>query len=163
MWTRLRPGMRRSAAAGLMAVVAVSAGCAPIPDIEEAAPKVSTVDRIDFEPLLDKVIEERAASELDLCITVEVEGDPDAWIEVTWDLLNMSYPLAGPPAESLPAAGLAIPEYLEVAIWDEGVFVTFEHPGEPVAGISSFLAAYFETILGTYPESIRYRVTEKHL
>ena len=43
-------GMRRSAAVVLMALVVASAGCAPSPELEEAAPGVSTVDRVDFGP-----------------------------------------------------------------------------------------------------------------
>lgn len=87
---------------------------------------MSTVDRIDFEPLLAKVVEEKVATDDDLCITVEIE-------------------------------------YLEVVSWDEGIFLTFEHPAEPMAEIASFLSIYFETILNQPARSSRYRVTEKYL
>ncbi len=124
---------------------------------------IFTVQHVDFESLLERVIQQKVETDVDFCINVAAASNLDAWVEFTWDMLNMSYPQRGEPAVALPAAGVEVPAFLEVTAWDEGAFVTFSHSAEPLDGIAEFLASYLEIVLEVPPAEDEFVLEEKDI
>lgn len=61
------------------------------------------------------------------CVTLEVPGNKRAWVQVTDDSLNVSYPYESDPEEWLPVMGLALPSGLRITNWEAFVFVEFDY------------------------------------
>ena len=60
-----------------------------------------------------------------LCATLEVVGQPDAWLQLLPGTLNFAYPLATDPAQAISPLFEYLPES-SVLSWEQGTFATIE-------------------------------------
>ena len=82
------------------------------------------------------------------CATFEIAGDPDRWVQVTSDALNVAYPIVAPPAHLV--SGHERLSKLEVRDWKRNEYATFELPeGASAVEIARLADALFRTILGS--------------
>jgi hypothetical protein len=82
----------------------------------------------------------------DWCINLQSRSNADHWVQITWDNINLAYPLADDPAKVL--ASLPDVPLLDVASWEANTFVTFSHGADgSMPALAEFVAAYFVNIL----------------
>jgi hypothetical protein len=48
-------------------------------------------------------------------VTLEATADADKWVQLTWDVINASYPHQDEPAARLKRHGIRLPELVEVS------------------------------------------------
>jgi hypothetical protein len=58
-----------------------------------------------------------------LCATIEVEGNADAWLQVMAGTLNLAYPPQSSPSEHLSDVLALLPK-ARITEWEPGTFVT---------------------------------------
>lgn len=82
----------------------------------------------------------------DSCVTFEIEGDPDKWMQVVDHTINSAFPHADDPEERLKA----IPGFsgLSITAWEAENFVTLEAPGWDATALAEWIAAYLVMVLG---------------
>lgn len=92
----------------------------------------------------------RAAEEGDTyqCITVASEADPSVWAQVTWDMLNASYPFSDSPATKTQVQALSAPEDFALVEWEPHSHITWEHGSTDPKGIAAFTLSYLRTLYG---------------
>ena len=83
----------------------------------------------------------------DAFVTLEAVQDADAWVQLKWDCINAAYPSNEEPGRLLAMHGIALPEEVELADWEAGKYVTFEHGAEPLEPLVQFVEAYLATVL----------------
>jgi len=105
---------------------------------------------------LSEVIQEARKGNPNLCITLEDPENPGIWIQLTWDSINVSFPRATHPKETLTEFGIDLPILVELASWEANTFATFSHNAEPVLGLSEFVTAYSLKVLGKNPILLRH-------
>jgi hypothetical protein len=92
------------------------------------------------------VIREAIAGAPDTCITLEVVGESDKWLQVVDCTINAAYPHesdAQQVLDTLPRlAGI------QVASWEANTIATFEIESTEVSSLATWIDAYFVTILG---------------
>ena len=92
------------------------------------------------------------AQEDDFTVTLESRRDPDRWIQITPEMINMAYPLATEPSEELTRRGFTFPRQVELASWEAGKFATFHHAAEPFDDLVAFVERYAREILRAEPD-----------
>jgi hypothetical protein len=97
--------------------------------------------------------------ERDFTVTLESRQDPNRWIQLTWDAINVAFPLATEPTAELARRGFTLPEDVELAAWEAGKFATFEHGAEPFAELVAFVERYSREVLGVEPEESAYVIS----
>lgn len=83
----------------------------------------------------------------DTCLTLEVTGDSDKWLQITDRTLNAAYPHKDPPETKLKSL-LSSPLVREISSWEAGKFVTIEFIKVEVTETSSWIDTYFVSVLG---------------
>jgi hypothetical protein len=86
----------------------------------------------------------------DTCATLEVEGDPEKWIQVVDRTVNAAYPHSDHPAERVSKSGFS-PLSAQVVAWESGKFATFEFSEMEVNAVSEWIDAYFVRVIGCTP------------
>ena len=100
-----------------------------------------------IEDELHRAVEETASSGVDWCVTLESKRSPTKWIQLTWEQINLHYPLDDDPSTTLGQIGWPDPD-LELASWQAGSFVTFLHKAdESLPRVAEFVRRYMEVIL----------------
>jgi len=84
----------------------------------------------------------------DLCVTLTVTSEPDAWVQVADGILNFSYPRIEEPLPFLESANVPSPPGLTLQTFEPEAFVTFSH-GPCSAGL---LARFIESFLSAAHE-----------
>ncbi len=93
------------------------------------------------------------------CVTIEVEGQSNHWIQVIPEeaeeklsgfLLNFPYrSRQGDPLETLQAAGLALPPGTQTRFWeDNGYAALWIRPDVPLVGLAHFAGNVLTHIVG---------------
>lgn len=82
--------------------------------------------------------------------------------QITWDNINLAYPLADDP-ESVVASLPEVP-LLDLTSWDANAFVTFSHGADgSMPALAEFVAAYFVHILQLSDAESNWDVSEMPL
>ena len=67
-----------------------------------------------------------------LCATLELEGQPDVWVQVMIGTLNLAYPLQTEPSEHLAVVRELLPD-ARIESWEPGTFLTISFgPAQPL-------------------------------
>ena len=87
------------------------------------------------------------------CMTAEVEGRPELWVQVSAKDFNAAYP-AGPfePQTALPTLGLAVPDWATLVTWTPDGYATFHHAGADASGLAGFATDWFMKVLLKTPD-----------
>jgi hypothetical protein len=73
--------------------------------------------------VLEAYVEMPASSDLELCATLELDGQPEAWLQFVFATLNFAYPLQEAPEEVL-ADLLASLAGWRIQCWEPGAYAT---------------------------------------
>jgi hypothetical protein len=92
-------------------------------------------------------------------VTLESRRDANKWIQLTWDAINVAYPLATDPGAELARRGFELPEYVELSSWEAGKFATFAHAAEPLPELVAFVERYSREVLGVDPSEEAFAVS----
>jgi hypothetical protein len=79
------------------------------------------------------------------CVTFEVEGDQERWLQVVDQTINAAYPHADDPESRLRA--LPGVSGLRISSWEAWKFVTLECPGWDAGSLATWIDAYFVAVL----------------
>ena len=91
---------------------------------------------------------ERSADGTDWCATFTIAGQPDRWIQVTSNSLNMAYLHQNAPTDlvnaAVPVGGLRLQE------WTAGTFATWRFdPGNSAKDVAQLVDQMFQMLLGS--------------
>lgn len=93
---------------------------------------------------LVRVLDEAAQGNEDGCATMEHPADESRWVQLTIEFVNCSWPFTESP-ENLDS--LTLPNCVTFSDFEPGVYATFEHDGESIEEIVSFVEDYFQSVL----------------
>ena len=96
-----------------------------------------------------EVIGAAEAGDRKASVTLESRSDPNAWVQLRWDYVNVSYPTDTEPYEFLATVGIAMPEGMTLEEWEPEKFALFEHAAFPTEPLVMFVTAYLRDVLGT--------------
>jgi hypothetical protein len=84
------------------------------------------------------------------CCTVVAQNASGAmtWVQVLAGSVNMMYPYAGDPVETLRVCSVRSPQGLEVIEWEPTSFATFEVPASSARELAFFVHQLFTMVLG---------------
>ena len=99
------------------------------------------------------------AGEGDFTVTLESREDPDKWIQLAWDTINVAFPLDTGPDEELARRGFTFPEDVELLAWEAGKFATFAQGAEPLAELVALVERYARVVLGGEPTESAFTVS----
>jgi hypothetical protein len=86
----------------------------------------------------------------DTCVTLEIEGESDKWMQVVDHTINAAYPHSDDPEErvkSLPK----VPGLVKVINWEARKFATFELADLEATALAHWIDAYFVDVLTCAP------------
>jgi hypothetical protein len=99
-------------------------------------------------PAIREVIE-GVAEGRSLCATLEVNGNPDSWVQVTPGAINIAYPLHEDPSSLPKRLRLGPPGALNLVEWEAGAFATFNIDAPlSIREIARIVDEMFESVLG---------------
>jgi hypothetical protein len=96
------------------------------------------------------------------CATFEVDGHPYVWAQVTFDEVNVVYPLANEPTEELAKYEQIPVIAVELTDWEASKFATFSHSGD-VDDVAIFIDAYLARVCLSGYENYALNVTLQNL
>ena len=116
-----------------------------------------------IENQLRRALDQKIETGVDWCVTLESIRNPEHWIQLTWEHVNMYYPYDTEPASALASIGWPN-ESLELESWESNTFVTFSHfADESIADAVAFVQRYIETILKGGCNVEDWRVSEEDI
>jgi len=109
-------------------------------------------------------LREAIAGGEDSCVTFEVAGEADKWVQFVGHSLNCAYPNTVPPDMShLPAKLVAALGEVEIEGWEAGKYVTFAVKTPEADPLASLIDAIFVVFLGCKPGEYHLDVTHEEL
>jgi hypothetical protein len=96
------------------------------------------------------------------CATFEVDGRPYVWAQVTFDEVNVVYPLAGEPTEELARHEQLPVTAVKLTDWEPSKFATFSHSGN-ADDVAIFIDAYLARVCLSGYENYALNVTLQNL
>jgi hypothetical protein len=96
--------------------------------------------------------------EEDFTVTLESPQDPNKWVQLRFDMINISYPWKTEPIKELKRRGFPFPRSFDLCAWEAGTFATFAHGGEPLAELVAFVERYAREVLGVEPSELVFTV-----
>ena len=101
-----------------------------------------------IEEQLRQAINESAARRVDWCVTLEAKVDPEKWIQLTADQVNLHYPVSDAPADALIAIDWPA-DLMELVAWEADLYVTFTHRADAsLPQVAEFVQRYVEKFFG---------------
>ncbi|MFN0052932.1 MAG: hypothetical protein ACKV0T_12145 [Planctomycetales bacterium] len=97
----------------------------------------------EIRPALREVVEGAP----DTCVTFEVAGDPNRWIQVVDRTVNAAYPHADHPEERISRLELP-PVSAMLVSWEAHKFATFEFAQIDLKAVAEWIDAYFVRVIG---------------
>ena len=111
---------------------------------------------------IERAVSQAADGYGDWCVNLQSSAGAHHWAQITWDNINLAYPLADAPATAL--ASLPDVPLLEVASWERNTFVTFSHGADgSMPALADFIAAYFVHVLRSTDVESDWDVSEEAL
>ncbi len=92
------------------------------------------------------------------CVTLEVQGDADRWVQVLDKSINVAYPFAEEPLAMLKA-----PQVTKIVCWEAHLFATFEFAELEEQSAADWIDAYFVECLGCPPGDYRLEIYSQQL
>ena len=86
---------------------------------------------------------QEALDDPELCATLALMGNSQAWVQFVGGVLNAAYPTAADPAELLAELGSAT-----LQNWEPGNFLTVALELGDALSIATWIDRYFEKVLG---------------
>jgi len=80
------------------------------------------------------------------CVNIASEKDPEIWVQIAWDMVNVSYPFADDPTEHLKTLDLVVPENFELVEWEPELHATWECPASDPEAFAAFALAYLGAV-----------------
>ena len=99
------------------------------------------------------------AGDRDFTVTLESRQDPNRWIQLRGDAINVAFPLDTEPTAELARRGFTFSEYVELSAWEAGKFATFEHAAEPFAELVAFVERYSREVLEVEPNESAFTIS----
>ena len=94
------------------------------------------------------------------CVTAEVVGRPDRWVQVTTDAVNASYPVAFAPPVALAAYGCPVPAGWAVSDWRPNQYVTLSHPGTNDFAVARYAARLLAAVAEEADPAVELKIEE---
>jgi len=118
----------------------------------------------EISPLIRETLDAYAAmpahSDVELCATLEIDGQPDAWVQFIYGTLNFAYPRQEAPAELLANLLASLPGW-RVLSWEAGKFATVNFDGGTALGtIANAIDALFEQLFAPGDYAVNGRLDE---
>ncbi len=83
------------------------------------------------------------------CVNIASTEDPNIWVQITWNMLNVSYPTNEDPMEHVGSLGLTLPKDAGLFEWEPDSHATWEHGSTDPEGVAAFAFAYLEVVYGS--------------
>src|SRR3990172_1813430 len=96
-----------------------------------------------LEKSIQAFVNEAISSDMDLCLTIEGKEDSRAWVQITGDSLNVSFPVSIKPLQYLKSIGIVLPKGWELIDYESDSFATFKHGSKDILGLIQFIKQYF--------------------
>ena len=80
------------------------------------------------------------------CVNIASEKDPEIWVQIAWDLVNVSYPFADNPTEHLKTFDVVVPENFELVEWEPELHATWECAESDPETSAAFALAYLGAV-----------------
>ena len=80
------------------------------------------------------------------CVTLEVDGEPDKWMQIVDRTVNAAYPHSDDPNERVKGMG-SVQLMTKVTSWEPGKFATFIFAELEATVVSHWVDAYFVKVL----------------
>jgi hypothetical protein len=113
-------------------------------------------------PLLEKAIASAAKGNTSVCYLLESKRNPSHWVQITWDMLNFSYPFPRDPLQVLAKLGISGLEK-DLCGWVTMKFVTFEHGGGNASAAARFVEDYVRGVFGITDIEMEMKIEEQDL
>ena len=97
-----------------------------------------------------------------LCATFKVDRQPNVWVQVTFELVNVFYPVARKPTEELAMHKLIPANGVMLVAWEHNKYATFSH-SRNVDDIAAFIDAYLSRVCMKGCENYALNVTLQNL
>jgi len=107
-------------------------------------------------PALQEIDDAVAAGEPNaagLCVTFNVAGDEDAWVQVMDGVVNAGYRRQEDPDTFLQAAGIPRLPGLKLSGWDEETFATWNHAPCTTDEVAKFVDQLLAALHSLDPET----------
>lgn len=109
-----------------------------------------------------RAIDQTIAGNGDWCVTLQSKANPDHWVQLTWEAINLVYPSEDDPSELV--ASLPEVPFLDITSWEPNQFLTLSHGAdESLPAIADLVAEYIERLLGESTSETQWTVTEEAL
>jgi tetratricopeptide (TPR) repeat protein len=105
-----------------------------------------------LEKAIQTFMDEALSSDMDNCLTLESRQDPKAWVQITWNSLNFSFPFSSEPIQYLKSKGVALPKGSKLLNYESGSFATFDHGADDIPGLAQFVRQYFLSAFNIAPD-----------
>lgn len=96
-----------------------------------------------LEKVIRTFIDEAQSSDMDLCLTLADREIATAWVQLTVDSLNVSFPVTEEPLGYFKSVGVTLPAGSQSLGFEAGTYATFSHDGGDVQGLTRFVRQYF--------------------
>ncbi len=98
--------------------------------------------------LIHNVNKEAEAGNAYECVMIASAKDPEIWLQITWNMINLSYPFANEPESQLKTLGLVLPQGTQIVEWEPQESATWEFDVSDPAKITEFALAYLAAVYG---------------
>ncbi len=80
------------------------------------------------------------------CVNIASEKDPEIWVQIAWDMVNVSYPFGDDPTEHLRSLNVVVPENFVLVEWEPELHATWECPDPDPEAFAAFALAYLGAV-----------------
>jgi hypothetical protein len=106
-------------------------------------------------------VQEAIAGAPDTCVTLEIEGDSDKWLQVAGNQINAAYPYDEHPEGKMKP--LPLPPAAKIVDWKAHRFVTLECEELEPTALAQWIDAYFVALLSCPPGDYHVEITYEQL
>ena len=96
------------------------------------------------------------------CATFEVNRQPNVWVQVTFYLVNVFYPVTRKPTEEIAMHELVPADAVKLIAWEQNKYATFSHSRD-VDDLAAFIDAYLGSVCMKGCENYALNVTLQNL
>jgi len=97
------------------------------------------------------------------CVMVASTIAPELWLQITSDMINLSYPFDEDPAEKLEALGLVLPSDMQPCNWEPQESATWGYVDSDPQEIAAFVLAYLLKVYGSSGSSAHLHIERQEI
>jgi hypothetical protein len=101
-----------------------------------------------LEQIIQAFVNDAKSSDMDLCLTIESREDSSAWVQITWDSVNASFPISSHPVQYLKSKGVVLPKGWGLLDYEADSFATFKYDSKELQNLIQFVKQYFQGVFG---------------